>query len=278
MSDTAVQTIILDDTDPRIQYSEGWIVERIRQNEVNQTSHVAQDDGVGFVIEFTDDGEDHFTIVDDNDPTVEYSDDWSFESLSLYGYNGTTHKSNSTGSVATFSFSGTSIEVYGTVRGSNTSSTPLISFQVDEMEKESFYSRNGEGYLFPKLRLYSGESLSPEMHTLRIESLMPTEFWIDYFLYQSSPSLTSSSAQSRKTRTAAIAGAVVGAIAGLALVLFILLLFYRHIKASRAKLDRKSHSGSKYCSYTKSKSVTRTHSLSGSTCLGVDNSLYSHYK
>jgi hypothetical protein len=245
--------------------------------------HQFSPDNSSYILNFLtigtqDDREAHLVIVDDNDTTIEYSGNWSTENSSQYQYKDTIHESNMPGSAALFTFSGTSIEVYGSIRDSSNSSIPLISFQVDNMEDMEYFSINDEGRPFPRVQFYSSGSLSPGVHTLRVESLAPPGFGLDYFVYQSSGLYNQSTSDlSRPKNTASIAWGTVGGFIGLTMILLSLFLIYRHRKKSFITFKTEKSSGfSKYFSYSTSKAIARTNSLSGSTCFGTDSGLHFH--
>ncbi|PVF93957.1 hypothetical protein CPB86DRAFT_678089, partial [Serendipita vermifera] len=123
-------------------------------------------------------------IVDESDSAVEYSGHWTVEGSPAYEYQGTTHKSSAAGAAAMFQFNGTAIDVFGTIRGSSDQFNPLISFQIDDGDKGYYQTINTEGILRPKVRFYSSGGLSEGLHTLRIESVGSSEFWLDYFIYK----------------------------------------------------------------------------------------------
>jgi hypothetical protein len=196
---------------------------------------------------------DHF-MIDESDPGVQYTGDWEKDSSAKYNYKGTTHKASSAGSTATFQFYGNTIEIFGAMRSSSNSSISIMSFQIDDGFKHTYESFNTEGKIRPNMRLFSRAGLPDGQHTLRIESLTTTEVWLDYFMYRasptassglSSPSITSvPSPQPRKTQPAAIAGGILGGIAGLALIVALVLLLHRRRKPRVESVPKAEQGGS----------------------------------
>jgi hypothetical protein len=170
-------------------------------------------------------------IVDENDPAVEYSGQWALEGSEKYEYQGTTHKSNSTGNAAIFKFNGTTIDVYGTINGTLDQTTALVSFQLDGGSTRYFLPIDTQSRLRPKWRMFSTSALSAGEHTLRIESLTPDAFWLDYFIYTplyitNSPSVSSipsssSSTPSTPSSSQPLAPIIGGAIGGFAFAVLI---------------------------------------------------------
>jgi hypothetical protein len=169
-------------------------------------------------------------IVDESDSAVQYSGHWAIEGSPEYEYQGTTHKSTTAGSTAVFQFNGSSIDVFGTIRGTSDQPDPLIAFQIDDGDKGYFKPPNTGGATRPKVRFYSTGGLSDSPHTLRIESVGSGEFWLDYFMYKPHSGTPSTSPQQGKVSTGAIIGGVVGGVAGLALIIFLAFFLYRRRK------------------------------------------------
>ncbi|PVF93960.1 hypothetical protein CPB86DRAFT_818378, partial [Serendipita vermifera] len=200
----------------------------------------------GYIFDFLtigvkDDSQSNVVIVDDDDPAVVYNGFTLEESLSEYEYRSTLHKSNGPLSTATFNFSGTTIEAYGSMKSSADPSIPIISCYIDDGEGRTTYSLDTEGTVMTKLLLCGATDLSDGPHTLRLEALTTFEFWVDFFIYTASSSVSSpsvstlptptsapsQSSSSHKTRTASIAGGVIGGVAGLALIAFLIFLVKR---------------------------------------------------
>jgi hypothetical protein len=190
------------------------------------------------------------TIVDDSDASIEYSRNWLLEDDARYEYQNTRTKSSVQGSTASFKFSGTSIEVFGTFSGSAGDPTPIISFRVDDGATGNFSLSDTQGKMMTNTRFYGQDGLSDGPHTLHIETLTATEFWLDYFRYKAtltsdsgSTSNPSSSSSSSKTSAAPIVGGVIGGFAGGLLVAFLLFLLYRRRQKATGKSEQEESHG-----------------------------------
>jgi hypothetical protein len=187
-------------------------------------------------------------IVDDDDPSVTYSSFLSGSHEYTLPYRDSVHISDSPGSSATFTFNGSSIEVYGNIEVSEQESTRVLSFQLDDRESEGYYSYTSN--YKPSMLFYSKSGLSAGLHTLRIESLTSFRMTLDYFLYNSS-SISTTTISSKKEPTGAIIGGVLGGVAAILSVLF-LFLFYRRRGQPSDQEDGNDRGGSMgYISFIK---------------------------
>ncbi|PVF93961.1 hypothetical protein CPB86DRAFT_71489 [Serendipita vermifera] len=182
-----------------------------------------------------------WTLVDDSDPSIEYSRNWLLEDDAKYEYQETRTKSAVQGSTVSFKFSGTSIEVYGTFSGSTGDPAAIISFRVDDGTTGTFSLSDTQGKMMTNTKFYAQDGLSNGEHTLHIESLTATEFWLDYFRYKAtltsdsgSSSTSTSSSTSSKTSVGPIVGGVIGGFAGGLLLAFLIFFFYRRRKIAQA--------------------------------------------
>jgi hypothetical protein len=176
-------------------------------------------------------------MVDDHHPLVQYTRRWVVEGSSTYDYNGTTHRPNTTGATASFTFTGTSIEVYGTVKHNSSDSPTIAAFHIDDGETNYFNAINTGGEYVPKTQLYA-KNVSYGQHTLHVEAKAASEFWLDYFIYdsstpQSTPSSPPSSSPSNKPSTSSIVGGVIGGVFGLLILAFLIFFLFRRRRRSQ---------------------------------------------
>jgi hypothetical protein len=243
-------------------------------------------DNKGYIFDFLtigvkDDSQSNVLIVDDNDPAVVYNGFTLEESLSEFEYQRTLHKSNGTFSTATFNFSGTAVEAYGSMRSSSDVSIPIISCYIDDGEARTTGSFATEGLVMTKLLLCGVTGLTDGPHTIRLEALTDFEFWVDFFIYTASSSDSSTStstltvptssssspSQSNKASPAPIVGGVIGGVTGVALIVLLILFFKRRRQKSSTTLEEESQGRSMghvpsskspfYASTTNSRNNTR---------------------
>ncbi|KAF7318466.1 hypothetical protein HMN09_00355800 [Mycena chlorophos] len=104
-------------------------------------------------------------VVDDSDSAVVYSGAWpTFGSGEEF--QATTHCSTEVGSTATFEFTGTQVDVYGTMAANST--TASLSFAVDQGTSVSFAEPSGTTSDVHHQLFYSSGPLSNSKHTLLI--------------------------------------------------------------------------------------------------------------
>ncbi|KAF9073909.1 hypothetical protein BDP27DRAFT_1416607 [Rhodocollybia butyracea] len=202
-----------------------------------------------------------YTLVDDSDPGIIYSDGWFTGGLIGSECKATTHGTfNKPNVTAMFHFSGVGVEVYGTV--GNKDGSPASTYQVDDLPAHTFFfsANNQSNY---RTQFYASPLLSPGNHTLLITALGNdgSQVWLDYILYypssneslvsnsssQPGPSLSPSvtSEPSAVTNSNApsvveIVGGVLGGIVGILLVLifaYILLLRRRKNPSNHEVID-----------------------------------------
>ncbi|KAF8060251.1 hypothetical protein FPV67DRAFT_1513958 [Lyophyllum atratum] len=143
-------------------------------------------------------------IVDDDDSAITYSGNWArktgrYRSKDLPStglpYGGATHQSGTSGSSATFQFTGTSVEVYSLFDWSHLG-TLGVTYTIDSSPSPRTHSvttdtaEYKEGILHREnFLLFSSDSLSPGDHTLKIEVTSSTNgatLVLDYILYKPS--------------------------------------------------------------------------------------------
>ncbi|KAJ7574093.1 hypothetical protein C8J56DRAFT_1173170 [Mycena floridula] len=153
-------------------------------------------------------------LLDDTDPSIEYSGDWITEGVSLE-YNSTTHGAASSQAHARFNFSGTYIKIYGTIG---------ITAGTGNVDPKSTYSvDNGPVFTFApnttfatdgtrRSLFFQLESIPDGEHTLVMRSIVNNSFmWFDYAEFTPSQRIvqgtTTGARSSTSTNTATLTGA-----------------------------------------------------------------------
>ncbi|KAJ7059614.1 hypothetical protein C8F01DRAFT_989205, partial [Mycena amicta] len=118
-------------------------------------------------------------IVDDRDPTIAYGGSWSDGGVAQE-FQSTTHWASAAGSTARFSFTGTSVAVYGTVASGSTQAS--MSFSVDDgLSTGSYTPPSGlTAYIHHEL-LFASPSLDNAEHTLVITQTLAQAHGVIYF-------------------------------------------------------------------------------------------------
>ncbi|KAG6910372.1 hypothetical protein DXG01_011087 [Tephrocybe rancida] len=173
------------------------------------------------------------TAIDDSSPQIAYFGQWSPAGVAEE-HNHTTHGSWTKGSQATISFRGTSIEVYGTIgrehNNGDPAFSPVTTYMIDgnQASASTFTGTPGSGILFRQL-FYQSSTLDNGEHNLvvTLTNSNMNAVWLDYFqVERSTPAVA----------TGTIAGAVVGGVVGLLLVITIGILLLR-ISRLRRKIQ-----------------------------------------
>ncbi|KAF8225169.1 hypothetical protein L208DRAFT_1380750 [Tricholoma matsutake] len=133
-------------------------------------------------------------FIDDSDPGIKYSADW-FIGGGSGDADGTTHGTMTAGATASFTFTGTHVEVFGTI---GTASSTDSTYSVDGSSNITFSAtpRPGQtGDLVHQQLFYQSPELADRQHTLVITSTsVNNSFWIDYILYTPSTNSTTTDA------------------------------------------------------------------------------------
>ncbi|KAG8828498.1 hypothetical protein FRC19_003837 [Serendipita sp. 401] len=141
------------------------------------------DNGVGDV-----ENTEGFTIVDDSDARVTYDGAW-VDGSKAFDYAQTDHKSpTGVNGSTSFTFSGTSVAVYGRINNMETTSVPIAQLILDEgtsQQQVAMYSTQGNFTWRNHLQLGVWNGLSPGEHTLKVIALgdRNPSWWMDYFVY-----------------------------------------------------------------------------------------------
>lgn len=131
-------------------------------------------------------------IVDDTDTSISYSGDWKILGpLYKYSneYNGTVHRGDTNGQSLSYTFTGTSIMVYGTLDMPATKGLAGVTFQIDSLSPQMI---NATGTLTNNINktvshtaIYKSPNLVDGTHTLNINvteaSMDGPYFFFDFF-------------------------------------------------------------------------------------------------
>ncbi|KAJ8690516.1 hypothetical protein PTI98_011940 [Pleurotus ostreatus] len=194
-------------------------------------------------------------IIDDTDPRIQYSSGWHMDG-GPNEYNRTVHATSTAGASFTFSFTGTSVKVLGTLtqEGFN-GSFPNTTYSLDGTSPIPYAGKPSPRVQYQQIFYQSPADLPNTKHTLVGTCAdQGSLVWIDFFVVTSPPSPTTSGASSQTESTVIITttatyteyassssssafpvGAVVGGVIGaMILVLIGLFLFLWHRRRPRA--------------------------------------------
>ncbi|KAI0340849.1 hypothetical protein BDW22DRAFT_355577 [Trametopsis cervina] len=126
-------------------------------------------------------------IVDDQDPRVQYSSGWENVASSSAEYDSTKSGATSAGQTASFTFTGTGVEVYGSLGSIDVYGRPVTTYSVDGGRSSTYQAPVLDpGLVELHVMFYRSPPLSPGQHTLVITNTngtKPTEYWLDYIVY-----------------------------------------------------------------------------------------------
>ncbi|KAF5376680.1 hypothetical protein D9615_007889 [Tricholomella constricta] len=135
-----------------------------------------------------------FTLVDDSDPSVQYGGHW----IRFGGpdeFQQTTHSTNEVGAQATITFTGSSIEVFGTI-GYGTGDPSLASvtsytLDGDPSTTTEFVATLGSVVLYRQLHYSSPRLAGNKQHTLVITytAANKNKLWFDYVRIEHDPDI-----------------------------------------------------------------------------------------
>ncbi|KAJ7055759.1 hypothetical protein C8F01DRAFT_1157620, partial [Mycena amicta] len=127
----------------------------------------------------------NLAIVDDRDLLIQYTGTWANAGLAEE-FNGTTRCSTIAGSTAALTFTGTSLDVYGTIPANVDPSTGALSFVIDNSIQGSFQPTTAASDLHHQ-GLWTSPPLSSGSHTLvittRTTSAGKCGVYLDYITF-----------------------------------------------------------------------------------------------
>ncbi|OCH93939.1 hypothetical protein OBBRIDRAFT_748654 [Obba rivulosa] len=125
--------------------------------------------------------------VDDAAPSVVYSNGWVLDTPSSAEYNQTKHGATSAGLTATFKFTGTGVEVYGSLGSIDVYGRPVSSYSVDGVQQGTYQAPIiNPGFAETNVLFFRSPLLGPTTHTLVVTNqngTAPSTLWLDYFVY-----------------------------------------------------------------------------------------------
>ncbi|KAJ7055753.1 hypothetical protein C8F01DRAFT_445837 [Mycena amicta] len=128
----------------------------------------------------------NLAIVDDRDPLIQYAGTWA-NAGSAEEFNGTTRCSTIAGSTAALTFTGTSLDVYGTIQANVDPSIGALSFVIDNSIQGSFDQPTTISSALHHQSLWTSPSLSSGSHTLVITTQTTTAgkcgVYLDYITF-----------------------------------------------------------------------------------------------
>ncbi|KIP10384.1 hypothetical protein PHLGIDRAFT_240261 [Phlebiopsis gigantea 11061_1 CR5-6] len=125
-------------------------------------------------------------IVDDRDINVKYSPGWQQQSTTAE-FDDTKSGANEAGMTATLQFTGTGVEVYGSLGSWDVYGVPVSSYVVDGGDEATYTAPLIQpGFFEARILFYRSPPLDPGAHTLVITNkngTKPCVYWLDYFIY-----------------------------------------------------------------------------------------------
>ncbi|KAI1784067.1 hypothetical protein LXA43DRAFT_248408 [Ganoderma leucocontextum] len=197
------------------------------------------------------------SLVDDSNTAVQYSHNWTWVPNLVPEVDHTRHGVSEAGQTASLTFTGTGIQVFGTLEPSDVAGQPTTQYAIDGSVVTTYtapFTPSGPAVL--NVTFFSKLDLSPDGdHTILITNVngtSPNMFWLDFFLVYTSPSqdptgssgvaaatATSSGNSGSRTISVKTAGAIIGGVAGALVLIIVLLVAYivrmksRHKRSAR---------------------------------------------
>ncbi|KAG6809473.1 hypothetical protein H0H92_016115 [Tricholoma furcatifolium] len=144
------------------------------------------------------------TTVDDRDPNIQYAGPWVLGGTE-FEYDGTTHGTSTVGAQAAYTFTGSLIEVFGTIGMENNgdpSFAATSSYTVDGGSTVAFTGAVENVTLYKQL-FFTSQPLGAGQHTLVISYVTAGKnpLWLDYFQVVDSVADTASTSSSSTLST-----------------------------------------------------------------------------
>ncbi|KAI0677767.1 hypothetical protein C8Q78DRAFT_109702 [Trametes maxima] len=131
------------------------------------------------------------SLVDDSNPRVQYQPGWLAVPAGVTEVDGTRHGARTTGLTAWLAFTGTGIQVVGTIEPSGLNGRPTTTYSIDGKLVGSFEAPFlADGPARYNVTFYAIHNLTAGDHEILINNTNgtgPNVFWLDYFLVDTSP-------------------------------------------------------------------------------------------
>ncbi|KAI9059992.1 hypothetical protein FKP32DRAFT_1077927 [Trametes sanguinea] len=129
-------------------------------------------------------------LVDDTNPRVQYQPGWIWDQ-GVAEVDGTRHGAATPGLECWLSFTGTGVQVVGTLGPSDMDGQPSTAYSVDGVLAGTYDAPFvPPGTIRYNVTFFAAHNLSPGDHIIRINNTngtSPNVFWLDYFLIDGSP-------------------------------------------------------------------------------------------
>ncbi|OSC96381.1 hypothetical protein PYCCODRAFT_1472668 [Trametes coccinea BRFM310] len=129
-------------------------------------------------------------LVDDTNPRVQYQPGWIWDQ-GVAEVDGTRHGAATSGLECWLSFTGTGVQVVGTLGPSDTDGQPSTAYSVDGVPVGTYNAPVvPSGTTRYNVTFFAARNLSAGDHIIRINNTngtTPNVFWLDYFLIDGSP-------------------------------------------------------------------------------------------
>ncbi|KAG7089049.1 hypothetical protein E1B28_010759 [Marasmius oreades] len=143
--------------------------------------------------------------IDDTDPRIRYTPPKSwFTGGNAAEYNSTTHGSKTAGAQMVFHFTGTKVDVYGTISSNVATVQNFDLFTLDDQDPVQWSVSPQTAPVYHQ-KMFSSPILQDGPHVLTLELLVDKSgTWIDYLEFMPSPSEFSSSQLPLGTTTTSV--------------------------------------------------------------------------
>ncbi|KAI0737771.1 hypothetical protein C8Q80DRAFT_1210805 [Daedaleopsis nitida] len=142
-------------------------------------------------------------LIDDSDPVVQYQSGWTWEPNVQDEVDHTRHWLNIDGITASLGFTGTGIQVVGTLMPSDGAGQPKTTYTIDGLSVGSYTAPFTSTTQY-NVTYFTKRDLAPGSHTIIITSDFGTNgatFYLDYFLIYDQPPANSGPTTTTTTHT-----------------------------------------------------------------------------
>ncbi|KAI0340848.1 hypothetical protein BDW22DRAFT_355691 [Trametopsis cervina] len=125
--------------------------------------------------------------LDDADPRISYSPGWQHINPSNGEFDTTRSSADKAGLTASLTFTGTNVQVYGSVASIDVFGRPVSTYAIDGGPTTTYQAPIVEpGLVVYRVQFYQSPTLSPGQHTLVITNIngtSPSNYVLDYIIY-----------------------------------------------------------------------------------------------